>query len=76
MKRILIGIAVLVLVLIVVVVALPFLIPTETYKQQITQAVKDATGRELTIDGEFDLQFGLTTSVSAEGIRFANAEWG
>lgn len=76
MKRILIGIAVLVLVLIVVVVALPFLIPTETYKQQITQAVKDATGRELTIDGEFNLQFGLTTSVSAEGIRFANAEWG
>lgn len=76
MKRILIGLAVLVLVLIVVVVALPFLIPTETYKQQITQAVKDATGRDLTIDGNFDLQFGLTTSVSAEGIRFANAEWG
>lgn len=76
MKRILIGVAVLVLVLIVVVVAVPFLIPAETYKQQITQAVKDATGRDLTIDGNFDLQLGLTTSVSAEGIRFANAEWG
>ncbi len=76
MKRILIGFAVLVLVLIVVVVAVPFLIPADTYKQQITQAVKDATGRDLTIDGNFDLRFGLTTSVSAEGIRFANAEWG
>ncbi len=76
MKRILIGLAVLVLVLIVGVVALPFLIPAETYKQQITRAVTDATGRDLTIDGVFDLRFGLTTSVSAGNIRFANAEWG
>ena len=46
------------------------------YKGQIESAVRDATGRRLSIDGTFSLRLGLAPAVTVENVRFANASWG
>lgn len=51
-------------------------ISDDQYKSWITGAAESATGRELAIDGEFDLQIGTAIGLAAHDIRFANAEWG
>jgi AsmA family protein len=45
-------------------------------KPRIIQAVRDATGRELTLAGDFKVHFGLSPSASVEGVGFQNAPWG
>ena len=55
MKKIMIGLAALVVTIIVALVAAPFLIPVETYKQQIAERTRAATGRTLEIKGDFAL---------------------
>ncbi len=45
-------------------------------KPKISQAVKDATGRELRINGEIDVDIGLTPAIVVEDISFQNAPWG
>ena len=45
MKKLLIGIAVVVVLVIAAALIIPFVIPTDTYKQQLIARVKDATGR-------------------------------
>jgi AsmA family protein len=45
-------------------------------KPQIAQAVKDATGRELTLGGDIRLQIGLTPALVVENVSFQNALWG
>ncbi|CAN0599846.1 unnamed protein product, partial [Laminaria digitata] len=45
-------------------------------KDDIQQAAKDATGRDLHIDGDIGLEVGLTFGLSVEKVRFANASWG
>ncbi|MBT5263188.1 MAG: AsmA family protein, partial [Rhodospirillaceae bacterium] len=46
------------------------------YKPEIAEAAREATGRELAIDGDLsvDLSTGLELKFAAGGIRFANAE--
>lgn len=51
-------------------------ISDDQYKSWITGAAESATGRELAIDGEFDLQIGTAVGLAAHDITFANAEWG
>jgi hypothetical protein len=46
------------------------------FKPRIIQAVRDATGRELTLAGDFKVRFGLSPSASVEGVGFQNAPWG
>jgi hypothetical protein len=46
------------------------------YKAEVQAAVKDLTGRSLTIDGRFKLEVGLTPKLVAGNVRFANAPWG
>ena len=75
MKRLIMGVVVIVLV-VAMVIALPFVIPTDTIKGWALTAARDATGREVRIDGAFELDLGLTTSVRMEGIVLGNAEWG
>ena len=55
MKKFLLILLAVVVVLIVAAVAVPFLLPTETYKQQIEAQVERATGRALAIDGPLDI---------------------
>jgi hypothetical protein len=69
MKKLLIGIAGLVLLLVAVIAAAPFvlpaLIPVETYKQQIAEGARQATGRELTIKGDFKLDVDVEAALGA-----------
>jgi AsmA protein len=60
--------------LIVVVVALPFLLPTSVYKEQIIEQTRLATGRALAIDGDLRLSFWPALGVEVEKVRFANVE--
>ena len=46
------------------------------YRPQIIAGVKDATGRDLSIDGDLELSVSLSPTVRAEGIRLTNASWG
>ena len=53
--------------------ALPYLVDAEAYKPALIQAVKEATGRELVIEGPMKLTILPTLRVSAQRVRFANA---
>jgi uncharacterized protein involved in outer membrane biogenesis len=44
-------------------------------KPSITQAIRKATGRELTINGDIRLGFGLKPELSATDLRFQNPAW-
>ena len=46
------------------------------YKGRIAEAVKDATGRELTLKGDIKLVLGFTPSLAVNDVSFANAPWG
>ena len=43
-------------------------------KPEISKAVMDATGRELVIEGDMDLKFGLSPLLTASDIKFQNAD--
>jgi AsmA protein len=76
MKKILLILLAVVIVLIAAAVAVPFLLPTDTYKQQIEAQVERATGRALAIEGPLDISLLPTAAVSAENVRFANVAGG
>jgi uncharacterized protein involved in outer membrane biogenesis len=48
----------------------------EAFKPRMARVVRDATGRELRIDGDINLRVGLTLGVSVEDVGFENASWG
>lgn len=73
MKKLLISLGILVVLVIAALVAAPFLIPVETYKQQIASATRDATGRELVIGGDFGVSLLPSIALEAEDVAFANA---
>src|SRR4029077_16377936 len=54
-------------------VAAPYLVDVESYKPSLIQAVKDATGRELGIDGPMKLSVFPVPRISAQQVHFANA---
>ena len=54
-------------------VALPHLVDVEAYRPALVQAVKEATGRELVIDGPLQLSMFPQPRISARKVRFANA---
>ena len=45
-------------------------------KPRIAQLVKDATGRELNLSGEVNLDFGFSPALVVTDVTFANAAWG
>ncbi|NOQ19455.1 MAG: AsmA family protein [Desulfobacterales bacterium] len=45
-------------------------------KPRISRMVKDATGRDLRLDGEINLAIGLSPSLVVTDVTFANASWG
>lgn len=60
-----------------VAIALFFTFGLNLLKGPITRAVSDATGRELVIEGDLRLAWSwVHPRLRAEGVRFANAEWG
>ncbi|WP_404392110.1 AsmA family protein [Pseudoalteromonas phenolica] len=54
------------------VVAAPFLIPTDTIIQQVSEQVENTTGRKLTIAGESQLTVFPSLSIELNDVAFAN----
>jgi AsmA protein len=73
MKKILIAVAAVFAVLIVVAIAVPFVVPTETWKGEIERRATEATGRKLTIAGPVRLSIFPAVAVVANDVSFANA---
>jgi len=46
------------------------------YRDLIAEQVKNATGRELTLGGDLELEVSLSPAVIARKVAFANASWG
>src|SRR6185503_6721796 len=61
-------------VVIAIVVALPFMLPTDVYKDQIIAQAKQATGRDLKIDGKLSISFFPSLGVELNGVHFANMQ--
>jgi len=76
MKKILIGIVGLVVVLIAAAIVIPLFIPVDKYKAEITERTRDATGRDLVIDGPISLSLFPSIALSAEDVRFSNRPGG
>ena len=73
MKKLLIGILGLIAVVVVVLVVAPFVISVDVVKEKITAGAEDATGRKLTIAGDFDLSILPRVRIKAGDVKFANA---
>ncbi|MEQ8355521.1 MAG: AsmA family protein [Kiloniellaceae bacterium] len=73
MKKLLIGLGVVILLLVVAVIVIPMLIPLEKYKSEIQLYAKDATGRDLRIDGDISLSLLPAIAISVADVGFANA---
>ena len=66
------GLVVLVVVLLVVGVAILMSIDVNDYRGQIADVVRDATGRELEIQGDLRLEISLQPAIAVDGVLFAN----
>ncbi len=75
-KKILIGLAVLVVLIIAAAVIVPFFIPMDSIKQELQAQVKEATGRDLIIDGDFKVKLLPEATIQAGNVRFQNAAGG
>lgn len=73
MKKLLIGLGVLVVLLLAAVIVIPMLVPLEQYKGEIQARAKEATGRDLRIDGDISLSLLPVIAVSVEDVGFSNA---
>ena len=73
MKKLLAGILIIVVLLVAAVVALPFMIPVDTLRDQAIAAVKENTGRDLTIGGEMSLSLFPSIALAADDVRLSNA---
>jgi AsmA family len=72
-KKVLIGAGGLLGVLVVALLVAPVFLDLNRYKPQIAAEVKQATGRELVIDGPASLSFLPVPTVSVADVRFFNA---
>lgn len=74
LKILLIVVGVLVALVAAAAVILPMVIDPNDYKDQITQAVEDATGRQMEIPGDIELSVFPWLGVELGEVRLANAE--
>jgi AsmA protein len=74
MKKLLLVLLCLIVVVVAAALIVPFVLPTETYKQQIEAQVERMTGRTLAIDGPLQISLLPTAAVNVEDVRFANVE--
>jgi AsmA protein len=75
-KKLLLALLGVIVVVIAAAIVVPFLLPTETYKQQIEAQAERVTGRKLAIAGPLEFSVLPTVAVSAEDVRFANVAGG
>lgn len=74
-KKIAIAAAVVFAVLIMALYAFIEFYDFNKFKPVIAKAVKDATGRELTIRGDIAIEFGIRPTIVIEDVSFQNAAW-
>ncbi len=74
--KLILGIVGLVILAIVVGVVLLSLQDANKFKDIIARKVSEKTGRELTIEGNFDLSISFSPSLTADDVTFENAAWG
>jgi len=75
-KKLLILVAAVPLLLFTVVLLYLKLADLSGWRITVSGILSEYMGRELTIDGTFEPDLGLTTSVTIGDIRLANADWG
>jgi AsmA protein len=73
MKKLLIGLGIVVVLLLVAIIVVPMLVPLEQYKGEIQARAKEATGRDLRIDGEISLSLLPVIAVSVQDVGVSNA---
>ncbi|MFN4090737.1 MAG: AsmA family protein, partial [Alphaproteobacteria bacterium] len=73
LKKIAIGFGVFVALIVVALFAVPALIDWNGYKPRVAAAVKDATGRDLVIEGDLSVTILPRVRFSADRVKFANA---
>lgn len=73
MKRLFLAVGALVVLVLIAAVVVPFLVPAEVYKEKIVQATREATGRELSLNGEIKFSILPRLELQAEDVAFANA---
>ncbi|MBT7954819.1 MAG: AsmA family protein, partial [Rhodospirillaceae bacterium] len=73
--RIFAGIIVIVVAIVAAGVAILAATDPADIRDFLTAQVKDATGRELSINGELDLEISLVPSLVMHDVTFANAKW-
>lgn len=76
MKKLFIGVGAFFVLVILVALVAPFLIPADTFKGQLLAQVKEKTGRDAKIDGEFRLSLLPRVEFVARKVSFANAPGG
>ncbi len=76
MKKLLIALGALVLALMLAVVTVPTLIPANAYIGRVTEAVKQATGRELTIAGPVSFRLLPNIALEAQDVSLSGAPGG
>ena len=70
------GIAVLLVAVVVAGVAILSTLDFNEYKGLIAEEAKKATGRDLVIAGDLNLEISLNPALAVDGVTFANADWG
>jgi AsmA protein len=73
-KKLIIGFLAVVVLIVAAAFIVPSLIPAETYKSQLLAQVKEATGREARIDGDFKIAILPRVEFVAGKVSFANAK--
>ncbi len=78
-KWVLIAVGAIGLILVAAIVAVYVLVSRYDFndlKPRAAQAVMNATGRELTMQGDIELKVGLAPALVANSVSFQNAPWG
>lgn len=76
MKKLLIGIGALVVLLIAAVIIIPLVVPVAAFKDEILASVKESTGRDMKIEGDFDLSILPSVEFVAGKVSLSNAPGG
>jgi AsmA family protein len=74
--RILAGVGGVILLLLIAVAIAVRTVDMKTFIGPIEKAVRDATGRDLTIKGGIDLRLSLEPTVTIQNVALSNAPWG
>ncbi|PHS77050.1 MAG: hypothetical protein COB59_09915 [Rhodospirillaceae bacterium] len=70
------ALAVLAIAAVVATIGILQSIDFNNFKAEVEAMAAEATGRDVTIEGDLDLVLSLTPSLNMSGVRLGNAEWG